>query len=680
MFSKRLSNSKGRFVSFTKDIIIAIRLLITLFTVLTVVAVCAAFYIFLFSKISSIPASELINSAKNLCIIVCSLIGLLGIASTGVISFIYNQHFTLRIKRLQAELERLALISSETDKFIGPTTDQIDSLSCKIKLLSEELALLRGKVLLNTQKDSYSRMLKNNLLTRLSHEIRNPLHGIMGINALILKRKDSMPIWDLVKMGDYAAEGLLSIVEEIIDFSKAEDGTLLVDQVPFEPVQMVRESMQAIISRLEAKYSYGDNQRLDLVVDIDSSVPFKVKGDPQKLKKIITSLLGNAIKFTPSGHVGIRLTSCSINSKLNLVIEIWDTGIGIAPNDLDILINHYNSLQEPSKSSDRGTGLGVLIAKKFTECMGGSLSAESKVNQGSTFKILLPVEVVEHSRPKKILALQKPLPKDAIILGQNSPMTDTLRKNLTQRGIQVRQYNLIDQYALVQVERHLLKADLLVVMEDSLTVSKILPVLRARSIEHKKCTITAISPSSIRLRDNLSEIGLKQTVNWPIFIDDVIGIYGGQSPEIVIREALGTPILDFDRKLKVIVADDMPPNRFILQEMLEEAGHQVVCVNDGKDILDRISPMLYGDLRSEIFDLVITDITMTNMDGDEVTRNIRAIEKERLLKTHIPIIAVTGHIFEEERARIKSSGVDGILQKPMNKASLSKELWKIFQQ
>jgi signal transduction histidine kinase/CheY-like chemotaxis protein len=568
---------------------------------------------------------------------------------------------------------------SKSPSRIEPVGDaELQALSTSINRMLDSLSTAHANVVAAQQQAEAANYAKSTFIARVSHELRNPIHGIRGINHLILKRESSKAVGDLVKMGDSAAESLLSIVDEILDFSKAEAGELTFESIPYDVRQIVRETMQVAAARLEGKYRSGETERVQLICEVDSKLPLQLKGDPTRLKQVFINLLTNAVKFTERGCVGLKLEAGSITeSAVELKISVWDTGIGIPEDKLDTLFTPFKQADETIARKYQGTGLGLSIVKQFVEGLGGSVSVRSVKGEGSTFEVSLKQPLAVDSRSAAEHLLGK-LPSKTYLAAVPNRASQTLLDSLSAIGADAVAFNPLATSDVALVEAGFKTTGLLIISEEILTDKTATQRLAERIKGGIGCTAVLLRPASLELREKLYGQGLKLIFTLPVLADDILTAYAagpslGEGVEDNIKQAI-----ESIKKLRVIIADDAPTNRIILQEMLEDSGHEVVPVGDGKDILSLVTPMLTGREGAEHYDLVITDVSMAIMNGDEAARRIRDLESANSTVGHIPIIAVTGQAFESELKQIRESGIDGILTKPMHPSQLEAELARLF--
>ncbi len=561
---------------------------------------------------------------------------------------------------------------------IEPEGDrEIRALAENINRMLDSLAAAHAEVSAAKLQAESANAAKSMFIARVSHELRTPVGGIVGLNRII-KKQEGLPraVRELVEMGDLTAHSLVSVIDEILDFAKAESGELTFESIPFDLRSVVRETMQTIAGRLEGKYQPGDTERLQLVCDIDAAVPRQVVGDPTKLRQILTNLLGNSVKFTQSGHVALRITrDDAALGRPTLRFDIADTGIGIPESKLGTIFEPFKQSDSATTRKYQGTGLGLSIVKQFTNGLGGEVSVQSVIGEGSVFSALIPFGMENAVAPTITTLPDRPV----VLAGRSAAAEATVRNLSGLLGTVVEQ---IEPEALNAhpdfrdiVEA---RADLLVVLEDAFQKYDAESLLAMRAKNERWCSIAVLRPSSIELRERLYGLGVKFVLTAPVLVDDLVAAYEGGTDQPSIPESEKSDPLMGLQPLSILIVDDLPTNRIILEEMLEDAGHKVTSVGDGTDMVEKLRQLIGAEPGAQHFDIVLTDISMAVMDGDEATKAVREIERAKTGAVHVPIIAVTAHAMDESQQKILDAGVDGIITKPINPEKVAAEFRRLL--
>ena len=601
-----------------------------------------------------------------------------GFIAVFLLYIVINRSLVSRVESISSQMNSIRSSDQIGAHIDLPGTDELSTLSDDINNMLASLESSHKETVLAKNDAERANAAKSMFIARVSHELRTPVGGIVGINRIIKKQEGlSRSIIELVDMGDRTAHGLLSIIDEILDFAKAESGELTFEKIPFDLRQSVRETMQAIAGRLEGKYKPEDSERVQLICSISPTVPAEIVGDPTKLKQILTNLLGNAVKFTQAGYISLNIEAEQFaNSQFMLRFEIADTGVGIPEEKLGAVFEPFKQADASVTRKYQGTGLGLSIVKQFADGLGGTVSVSSKKGAGTVFTVVIPFESAAAERLLSVSGVRRQqatlgrLPKRSTLVAVDSAVSQSMAKSLGELGAKDAQ--LIDPFKSTEegMVKTLQETDLLVISEEAFEMPGISAAIKARLAANKGCTVAMLRPSSVTLRDALYADGLEYVLPTPVLADDLLLAYSGELLKAVnsnreagaVVEELASP----QRALNVLIVDDLPTNRIILEDMLEEGGHRFKSVSDGTEMVELLSAMIKGEAGAERFDVVLTDVSMAIMNGDEATKAVRELESQFGVEKQIPIFAVTAHAFVEEHERIAAAGVNGVLLKPVS--------------
>lgn len=572
-----------------------------------------------------------------------------------------------------------AIFSDDSDaqvepKFDTDQQDEVERLASNINTMLAALEKTQNELTIAKNAAEAANQAKSLFIAKVSHELRTPIGSITGINGMIMKRENSRAIRELVKMSDQAAWGLLDIINEILDFSKAESGNITIESIPFDIRQLVRETMQVISGKI------ADQSKIELVADVDPNVAPTLVGDPTKLRQILVNLLSNAVKFTKEGEVGMSIETTGFDlSKATIAIKVWDSGIGIPEDKLATIFEPFKQVDETVTRQYQGTGLGLAIVKQFSEALGGTVSVESKAGQGSTFTLTLPCGVEGASEyTLQNTDLNAPWPLAMVVAGSSTAMNVAV-KNLNKFGVMTERINADSRIEIEANLNRISAADLLVITEAALANPILYEAVEARLKAQNGHTIAVINPANLDLSEKLYSLNIQNVLPGPVLAEDLILAYLKKLPEAHARSNGNGKVHTASRKgLRILVADDTNTNRIVMQDMLEEFGHEVITVGDGSEILKLISPMLNGESGHQHFDIVLTDVSMPVMDGVTATRKIRELEDQIGQKTRIPIVAITAHALDTEAEEMKAAGIDGIVTKPVRADAVAAELERVM--
>ena len=459
---------------------------------------------------------------------------------------------------------------------------------------------------------------KSEFLAHMSHEMRTPLHGVIGMLQLSLDDETSPRRARQLEMARRSAESLLATIEDILDFSKIEARKIELEPVYFSIRDLVSETMKPLGVTAAAK-------GLILAAGVSRDVPDSVWGDPLRLRQILVNLAGNAIKFTDAGEVALRVDR--IDERLRF--EVRDTGIGIPREQHEKIFEPFAQADDTQSRRHGGTGLGLAIVSRLVDAMGGTLRLQSTPGAGTSVAIDLPLPFDTISstprRPRSELA-----GRAVVVIEPNATSRAIIAEILRATGAEVSAYATAAEIE----QRHYacaVSADLSIDIQPAVIISS---------------PITPVSDDRIRVTRPVVERELLDAVS------AAVGLTHRREPLLQVRERLSRA------GLHVLVAEDEVVSQEFAAEALRRLMHRVTVVSDGEEALRR--------LERENFDLVFMDVQMPKIDGLEATRRYR--EKERGSRT--PIVAFTAHSRREDRARCLEAGMDAVLTKPIDLTQL----------
>lgn len=490
---------------------------------------------------------------------------------------------------------------------------------------------------------------RGDFLATMTHELRTPLIGILGMARLMQGTPLDAEQKEYLHSIRSSAQLLRALIGDILDFSKIDANKLELLDEPFD----IRQLIQGVISALANE---AQEKQLELRCWVDPRLPRRLHGDQLRVSQILFNLLGNAVKFTERGSVMLRIGYAESRETLpqpHVMIDIEDTGIGIAQDKLDRLFDKFWQLDASHKRQHGGTGLGTTVARDLSRRMGGDISVRSQIGIGTTFTVRLPLLKGQAA----VLPVHSPLLKEKRILifetdEQNMSLHLKVAEELGMQALAVpslsaltpcldQQFDVVlvcDSLAGVPLSRVLGRLE---IMEGSPTV--LLATYRGRAIGIP-------SPVSRVLMKPFLAGDLAQAILDPLRERDALHESLSSALGREVRETTG---------IRILLAEDNAIAAKVLSTLLLQRGHSVHVVKDGREALDALEKVDYH--------LALVDLRMPHMDGIEFTQRYRARESG---ERHLPIYALTANTAEDAMRHCLQAGMDGFLNKPVEPEEL----------
>lgn len=507
---------------------------------------------------------------------------------------------------------------------------------------------------------------KTVFLNSMSHDIRTPMNAILGFTALATTHLDNAElVKDYLQKISVSGQHLLSLINDVLDMSRIESGTIKLDNAPVHLPDVLHDLRTIIQGNISAK-------QLDLYVDTQDIQHEDIITDKLRLNQILLNIVGNAVKFTPAGGtINIRVTEkpCPRSGCTTYVFSVKDNGIGMSQEFQQHVFDSFAREQTVTRSGIQGTGLGMAITKNIVDMMGGTITLKSEQGKGSEFTVTLDCKI------SKTQTKSQPIPElrgaRALVVDDDAQTCMSVSKMLRQIEMTADWTTSGKEAILRAQEAHEQGRDFKAYIIDWLMpdMNGIETVRRIRKFIDPDTPIiilTAYDWSDVE--QEAREAGVTAFVGKPLFMSELRAVLTHTQTE---PQPMQMPQHAGYAGKKVLLVEDNALNREIATAILEQAGLQVDSVEDGTDAVARMNTA-----DDDQYDLILMDIQMPRMDGYTATRKIRAMDDPR--KANIPIVAMTANAFDEDRKKAFAAGMNAHVAKPIDMAVLSHTLDEIF--
>ena len=507
-------------------------------------------------------------------------------------------------------------------------------------------------------------------VAHVSHDLRTPLTGILGMSDLVLETRLTDEQRELMQSVRITSEALLELVTNILDLTRIRAGRVELQNVEFNLRESLYDFVEPLVIRAEEK-------GVEVVLDVDAEVPQIMYGDPGRLRQVVGNLVGNAIKFTEEGEVVLAVKpGRRVGADLELRWTVTDSGIGIPPDRVDDIFDPF--VQAGTAQRYGGTGLGLAITRQLVDLMGGAVSVRSEPGKGSTFRFTTMLGARRGHTSKLMVARPERLMDVPVLVVDSRPNSRLMLESLMSEwglhptgvpdghaAVQELEQGIRtgEPYTLLLIDGRLPDMDSFTFLQNALArdsrLRAVLLVSRGRRGDGERCRELGVAayltkpvkPSLLR-RALLSSLGA--AAGTPVA--------AGQA--LITRHTLREASVG--RSLNLLLAEDNAVNRKLITRMLEKRGHRVVVAHDGREAVAAAT--------AHRFDVVMMDVQMPDMDGFQATDAIRKAEAATGDGRHTPILGMTAFAMRTDRQRCLDAGMDDYIAKPVRAPDLIEKL------
>lgn len=521
----------------------------------------------------------------------------------------------------------------------------IDQATSDLRETLEQMEIQNVELDLAKKRAQEAARIKSEFLANMSHELRTPLNGVIGFTRQTLKTSLNITQRDYLHTIERSANNLLSIINDVLDFSKLEAGKLVLETIPF-PLRATLDEVVVLLA--QSAHEKG----LELTLSIQHDVPDNAIGDPLRIQQIVVNLLGNAIKFTERGNIDIRVEKRSqSNNRVDLEVQIHDTGIGISEKQQSQLFQAFRQADASISRRHGGTGLGLVITQKLVNEMGGEISFHSRLNHGSTFwfHVNLALNPNAASDPRATDCL---VGKRLAYVEANDSAAKATLDMLDATQMTISHSSTLDGLPDAHYDALLIGLPVTRHQSHEIPAEQLLPALkRADNV------IMALPCQMQVYAEELKARGVTACLIKPVSLTRLL-------PVLIDHHARVGEVLPRRQRLplRVMAVDDNPANLKLIGALLEEQVETIILCDSGEAAIQQA--------KTHELDIILMDIQMPEIDG------IRASEIIREFPHHAstPIIAVTAHTLDGEREQLIKAGMNDYLAKPIDEVKLGQLL------
>ena len=566
--------------------------------------------------------------------------------------------FLSPFKQLQANLRHLTWQTQQIAQ--GDFNLRVDFMGDFSKAFNSMVASLDEA----QKKAEAAQQAKSRFLANMSHEIRTPMNAIIGFVDLARNESGPEKRDEYLSIAASSGEHLLAVINDILDFSKAEAGELVLEAIVFDLHHMVNNTLRMVSQKAVDK-------GLETFCLIDDEIKFYVEGDPTRLRQILINLMGNAIKFTNHGSVGVRVTLVENHGGEKIIqFSVEDTGIGIPEDKKDIIFESFSQADAATTREYGGTGLGLAICKTYVEKMGGNIWIESVVGKGSAFVFKIPFKAKESTVHQQI----QPIPKKAIsnktalIIDDDSKSRKLVHTICTDIDLKVVDAISLETWRADSTKRSYdgRSVDVILlgvpIVDESL--ESVVREIKAFEIWKQAKIVAICSEPQKGDMNSARDKHIDAYIPKPIIKDTLVDVIATTLGDMRSNGPIATRHMAQElscKGIRILLAEDNPVNVKLMEIILKNLGCIFDIAPNGQAACDA--------LKKNNYDVVLMDVQMPVMNGLDATKTIR--EK---MNNQVPVIALTAGALQEDKRKCYESGMNDILLKPINVEKLKEKL------
>ncbi len=556
-------------------------------------------------------------------------------------------------------------IPADSNDQLGEIANAFNLMADKLRARDEERDALMVEIDKSAKEASNASAAKGQFMASMSHEIRTPINGVLGTVDLLMREPLTRSQTHLTETIHRSGNTLLGIINDILDYSKIESGSMELEETPFKLAELIED-----IGEISAPSAHNKQLEISHLINLDFKQ--QLVGDPLRINQILTNLVSNAIKFTHKGGVQVICESTTTTEhKAAITVTVKDTGIGINDEEQSRIFLEFSQASNTITRKYGGTGLGLSISRQLTEMMGGELLLDSSPGEGSSFTLKLELEFADVTTDRCDHASQLSSLKVGIV-SDHEPTKKSISLQLKAIGIDPvhfsSSYDTLDYLTECKEPQTQQPIDILII-DRQLSDINGLDLLRQIIDEGEKLhscekiQLCFVNEPKYVL-DELKNIDVNYTINKPIRQSELFNcLLEIKGLATSYTRGINQNNTEYNINAHVLLVEDHPTNQDIVTRMLRKIGCSTTLAENGLVALEK--------LKSNQFDLVLMDCDMPVMDGFIATENFRAYEEEQKLKSRTPIVALTANALQGDRQRCIEAGMDDYLTKPLMMDSLA---------